>query len=250
MTSTVLTVLGSSGTFPSRGRACASYLVEAGDTSVVLDCGNGSLANLTGIRDVADIDALLISHLHPDHFVDIYGLYYALRFHPEGPQHVDVYAPAGAADHIAQLMWTPDGFQELCRFHEARAGDRLSIGSLDVTLFAAAHPVETLAPRIDAGGTVVSYSADSGPSDEIVACARDADLFVCDSSWLSTDGPFPKDLHMTGAEAGEHARRAGAAALLVTHVFPTNDPQDVAAEARERFDGRVLVASDLEDHRL
>jgi ribonuclease BN (tRNA processing enzyme) len=246
-----LTVIGSSGTYPGGGRACSSYLVESEGTSVLLDCGNGALANLTKIRDVADVDAVILSHMHPDHFVDIYGLFYALRFHPQGPKAVDVYAPAGADDHIAQLLWNPGGFRELCRFREVRAGDTLSIGAFDIELFAAAHPIETLASRITAaGGVVIAYSADSGASDRIVECARDADLFVCDCTWLAADGPHPENLHMSGAEAGQHARRAGAKSLLVTHVFPTTEPEEVAAEAREHFDGRVLVARDLEEYRL
>jgi ribonuclease BN (tRNA processing enzyme) len=215
-----------------------------------MDCGNGSLSRLQRYCDVADVDAVLITHLHVDHFADLYSLYYALRFHPGGGQSVPVYAPEGAHDFIAQLLGPEDRTARLsdtCRFQVAKAGDVLKLGPLRVELFSAAHPVETLAPRVTHGDRVVAYSADSGPSPEIVACARAADLFLCDSSWLERQRPLPRGVHMTGLEAGRTAAQAGASRLLVTHVFPSNDPAAVAAEAAGVFTGEVSVATDLEE---
>jgi ribonuclease BN (tRNA processing enzyme) len=215
----------------------------------LMDCGNGSLMRLQQRLDVADVDALLISHLHADHFADIYSLYYARRFHQDGERPLPVYAPAGAEGFISQLLPQP-GFGAVCRFHDCCPGDVLQIGPMTVTLFAAAHPVETLAPRVEHDGMVVAYSADSGPSDQVVACARDADLLLCDSSWLERQRPLPPDLHMTGAEAGQTAARAGAEHLVITHVFPGNDPLNVAEEASSAFGGTVSIAADLEEYRL
>ncbi len=250
MTGMRLTVLGSSGTHAARGRACSSYLVEAGGTRALLDCGNGSLANLTQVIDVAELDAVVLSHLHVDHCADIFGLYYALRFHPEGPQTVDVYAPKGAHGHLAHMVHGDPEFGRRCRFREVAAGDVVEVGALTLTLYASAHPVETLASRVEADGQVLAYSGDSGQTPRLHDCARDADLFVCDSSWLAADGPHPPDLHMDGRQAGATAAAANARRLLVTHVFPTVDPESVAAEARTEFGGEVLIADDLEEHRL
>lgn len=245
-----LVVLGSAGTYASRERACSSYLVEADGYRLLLDCGNGSLSRLQHRCDVADLDAVFITHLHADHFVDLYGLYYALRFHPDGMRSVPVYAPAGAERFVAQLLppESADLLPVVCRFHEAEAGDTLQLGPLRVRLFTAAHPVETLAPRVEHPGGVIAYSADSGPSPQIVACASDADLFLCDSSWLERHRPLPTGVHMTGAEAGRTAAEAGVGCLLVTHVFPRNDPPAVAEEAKREFDGTVRIAADLEEY--
>ncbi|MBA2529218.1 MAG: MBL fold metallo-hydrolase, partial [Euzebyales bacterium] len=152
-----LTVLGCAGTYPGRQRMCSSYLVEHAGYRLLLDCGNGSLANLQRCCDVGDIDAVLISHVHPDHFVDLYGLYYALRFHPDGPRSVPVYAPAGAREYVAQLLDDAAQFASVCRFEVVAAGQELVLGPLAVSLFAAEHPVETLASRVTAGGTVLAY---------------------------------------------------------------------------------------------
>ena len=240
-----VTVLGCAGSHIGAQRMCSSYLVEAEGYRLLLDCGNGSLSNLQQRLELAQIDAVLLSHLHVDHFADLYSLYYALRFHRDGPRTVDVHAPRGSHDFVAQLLGDDDQFGRTCRFSDAAAGDRLSLGPFDVTLFAGVHPVESLASRITAGGHVLAYSGDSAPTPNLVDCARDADAFLCDSTWLERQRPLPPDIHCTGAEAGRIAAQAGAARLMVTHVFPATDPAEVAAEAADVYDGEILTAVDL-----
>jgi ribonuclease BN (tRNA processing enzyme) len=240
-----LTVLGCAGTHVSAERMCSSYLVEAEGYRLVLDLGNGSLSNLQGRMDVSEIDAVIISHLHADHFADVYSLYYALRFHPDGPLSVPVYAPEGALQFTAQLLSGDDTFKDTVRFHVAKAGDMLSLGPFKITLYEGNHPVETLASRVEHGGRVLAYSGDSAATPALTECARSADLFVCDSSWLERQRPLPEGVHMTGLEAGRQAAAAGARRLLITHVFPRNDAHEVAAEAASAFPGEILVAHDL-----
>ena len=240
-----LTVLGCSGTHTGRDRMCSSYLVEAEGYRLLLDCGNGSLSNLQRRWNVSDIDGIIISHLHPDHFADLYGLYYALRFHSDGPRSVPVYAPKGAWEFASQLLDSADTFAETCQFQAASAGDVLELGPLRVTLHAANHPVETLASRVEGGGRVLAYTADSGPSSNLVLAARDADLLLADATWLERERPLPTSVHMTGHEAGRVAAEANVARLVTTHVYPSNDVNDVAAEAAAAYDGEVLVAHDL-----
>lgn len=247
MSEVTLTVCGSAGTHPGAGRACSGYLLTAGEHRLALDLGNGSLTNLQQRCDVADLDAVLLSHLHPDHFADIYGLYYALRFHPRGTQHIEVHAPAGAQDHIGRLLGDSSRptFGTVCTFHPAAAGDVLQLGPCHVELFASAHPIECLAPRITVGGNVIAFTGDSGPTSALVSCARDADLLICDATWLERDRPVPDGVHMTGRDAGLLAGEAGVRCLLLSHILPTNDPAETAAEAAAVFDGEILTAHDL-----
>jgi ribonuclease BN (tRNA processing enzyme) len=240
-----VTVLGCSGTHVSAERMCSSYLVEVDGYRLVLDLGNGALSNLQRRMDVSEIDAVIISHLHADHFADVYSLYYALRFHPDGPLSVPVYAPEGALQFTAQLLSGDDTFKDTVRFHVAKAGDVLSLGPLKATLFAGNHPVETLASRVEHADRVLAFSGDSARTPSLTECARGADLFICDSSWLEKQRPLPEDVHMTGLEAGRQAAAAGAQRLLITHVFPRNDPDEVAAEAATAFSGQILIAHDL-----
>jgi ribonuclease BN (tRNA processing enzyme) len=245
-----LTVLGCSGTYPGADRMCSSYLLEADGFSLLLDCGNGSLSNLQRCCDVASLDAIVISHLHPDHFADLYGLYYALRFHHLGLQSVPVYAPADAWRFVSQLLSSQEYFADVCRFTNAQAGQSLELGPFTVSLFGAEHPVETLASRVEADGKVFAYSADSAPTPELTTCASGADLFACDATWLSADGPFPGGVHMTAAQAGRQAADAEVRRLLVTHVYPTYDPGKVAGEAARAYNGPILPARDLAEIEL
>jgi ribonuclease BN (tRNA processing enzyme) len=252
MSDVALTVLGCSGTHCGRGQVCSSYLVEHDGYRLVLDLGNGSLANLQQRIDVAELDAVLLSHLHPDHFADIYGLYYALRFHPSGEQSVELRAPAGAREFILQLL-PPDSaetFDRVFRFKPVAAGQGEELGPFAARLFAANHPVEALATRLEVAGRTLAYSGDSGATPQLVECARDADVFLADSTWLESDGPHPEGVHMTGAQAGAHAAEAGAGQLVVTHVYPTVDPVAVAAEAATTYDGPIHIARDLQEHTL
>ena len=226
---------------------CSSYMVEVEGYRLLLDCGNGSLSNLQRRWDVGAIDAIIISHLHPDHFADLYGLYYALRFHRDGPRSVPVYAPKGAWEFASQLLDSADTFAQTCRFEAAKAGDVLELGPLRVTLFAANHPVETLASRVEGGGKVIAYTGDSAPTENLHHAARDADLLMADATWLERERPLPSGVHMTGHEAGRTAAEANAQRLMVTHVFPSNDPAEVSAEAARAFDGEILTAFDLQE---
>jgi ribonuclease BN (tRNA processing enzyme) len=247
-----VTVLGSAGSYPGNGRACASYLVSAGDHHLLLDCGNGSVANLVDAIDPAHLDGIIISHLHPDHFVDLYGLHYALRFHRTGAMKVDVYAPAGARDLLTSPLIgdTAESFVKHLPVHVAAAGEHHDLGPFAVDLFAAYHPIETLASRIAVDGRIIAYSGDSAFTPQLVACAQDADLFICDSTWVSRDAPFPEGVHMTGTEAGTLAAEASVERLMITHVFPQREPEQVAADAETIYDGIVWVARDREEYEL
>lgn len=242
-----LTVLGCAGTHTGPERMCSSYLVSSDGYRLLLDCGNGSLSNLQRCCDVSDIDAIVISHLHPDHFADLYGLYYALRFHDDGPLSVPLYAPQGAFQFAAQLLDSPDVFAQTFQFSVAKAGDVLDLGPLTVTLHEANHPVESLASRVEAGGRVLTYTADSAPATALIHAARDADLLLADSTWLERQRPLPTGVHMTGLEAGQLAAAAAVKRLLVTHVYPSTDPAEVAAEAALAYTGPIEAAYDLQE---
>jgi hypothetical protein len=122
---------------------------------------------------------VLLSHQHPDHFADVYSLYYALRFHPTTQSCVSGYAPGGTTEFITQLLST-DSSEQFGRIVDLRtvaAGDEACCGPMRLRFFAARHPIETLGARVEVGDVVIAYSADSAPSAEVVDCARAADLF-------------------------------------------------------------------------
>ncbi|MGH3441860.1 MAG: MBL fold metallo-hydrolase [Nitriliruptorales bacterium] len=245
-------VLGASGTHPSAGRACSGYLVRTPSTNLVLDMGNGSTTRLYEHVRVEDVDAIVLSHPHADHCVDLIGFYYALRFHPDAPLSVDVHAPPGTEEFLAQLVSSDSEarFGDVCRFHDARPGGELEVGDLRVRFFPSIHVVPAVSVRIEHDGRVVTYSGDSAGGEWLEQAARDADLFLCEASWQGSADAYPAGLHLTATGAGEVATAAGAKSLVLTHLWPANDRDTVRAEAEAAFGRRIDFAEDRDVWRV
>ena len=238
-----LTVLGCSGTFPSADSGCSAYLVEHDGFRLLLDAGNGAIGALQRHAGLFDLDAVLLSHLHADHCVDLVAYSYARRYHPEPQPRLKVYGPRGTAERLCQVFDRPpeDGLHDVYDFRTVSAGP-LSIGPFDITLTPTAHPVECHAIRVAGGGRSLTYSADTGPSDDVAKAAAGTDLFLCEATWLD-DSPRVPNLHMTAREAGEHAARADVGRLALIHTTAYLDQDRFAAEAAEAFDGPLERAA-------
>ncbi|MBW3657587.1 MAG: MBL fold metallo-hydrolase [Actinobacteria bacterium] len=241
-----LTVLGSSGSHTGPGRACAGHLLANDGTRVMLDAGNGATANLQRHMDFADLDAVVVSHRHVDHCIDLVGMFYLLKFHPDGPQQVDLYTAPGVVDLLTGLLSGDSKmqFREVFRVHDIAPGDRFEVGGMDVELFPSIHPVPTLSARIEVGDTVFAYSADSAGGDDLVACARDADLFLCEATWQGDPAGLPDGIHLTATEAGRIAGQAGADRLVLTHLLGTLDRDRSLEEAAATFPGSDVSLAD------
>lgn len=241
-----LTVLGCSGSCPGPESPASSYLVEAGGFRMLLDVGNGSLGQLQRHIGVGDVDAVLLSHLHPDHCMDLLALYVARTYDGSGgyPQ-IPVYAPRGAAAHLATAYGKAErpGLSGCYDFREWTPGTH-QVGPFTVTVARVAHPVEAYGIRVEHAGAVLTYSGDTGPCEALVELARDADLALFESSFQQgRDDDAPPDLHLTGGQAGEAAAKAGANRLVLTHIPPWTEPQVCLAEATRTFHGPVEVAT-------
>ncbi len=240
-----LTVVGCSGSIPGPASPASCYLVEADGFRALLDLGSGALGSLQRHCAVGDVDAVLLSHLHPDHCMDVLALYVARTYDTSGGYPViPVHGPTGTGAHLAAAYGRAEhpGLSGCFEFREWSAG-RHEIGPLTVTVAQMAHPVQTWAMRVEHGGRALVYSGDTGPSPALVEIARGADLALVESSFQAgRDDKAPADLHLTGGQAGEHAAKAGARRLLLTHLPPWNDPAVSLDAARATFDGPVELA--------
>lgn len=241
-----VTVLGSAGSHPGPGRVCSGYLLTADGTRLLLDCGNGATANLQRTTRFDQLDAILVTHRHVDHCVDLVGMFYALRYHPDGPRSVDLYAAPDVVDLLTGLLGDESAamFHEIFRHTPVTGGDQLEIGPFALTLFDSLHPVPTVSVRAEADGGVLAYSSDSAGGEQLVTCARDADVFLCEATWQGDQQDWPRDLHLTAREAGRVAAEAGARRLVLTHLLGSLDRSRSLAQARERFPGDVALAED------
>jgi ribonuclease BN (tRNA processing enzyme) len=226
-----VTVVGWAGSFPGPESPASCYLIEADDFRLVLDLGNGALGALQRYTALSDVDAICLSHLHADHCIDMLGYSVFQNYHPAGPRpRIPVYGPSGTADRLSLALGPlSKGMAEAFEFTTLEPG-AIGIGPLTITTARMSHPVETFGFRIEHAGQVVAYSADTGPCDELVMLGRDADVLLAEASF--TDGPgLPPDLHLTARQAAEHAARAGAAELVLTHLVAWNDPAVSQAQA-------------------
>ena len=240
-------MVGNSGSYPGPDSSASCYLVEEVADGrawrILLDLGNGSLGALHRYADPLAIDAVLLSHLHADHCLDLCGYYVMRCFHPDGHQpRIPVWGPEGVADRMARAYdLDPDpGMTEEFDFR-VYAPEPIALGPFTITVREVLHPVTAYSLRIEAGGRTLTYSGDTAACTGLTENAAGADLFLCEASFLGRlDNP--PGVHLTGGEAGETATEAGAARLLLTHVPPWHDKLTVLAEARETFAGDVALA--------
>jgi len=241
-----LTVVGCSGSYPGPDSSASCYLLEADHDGrvwrVLLDLGSGALGALQRYADPLSIDAVLLSHLHADHCLDLCGYYVLRKYHPTGPQPpIPVWGPAGAADRMARAYDLPTDPGMTAEFDFHSWAGPVQVGPFTVVPMPVAHPVAAYGLRIAADGATLAYTGDTGPTPVLDDLARDADLFLAEASFRSVDSS-PPDLHLTGAEGGAIATRAGARRLVLTHVPPWHDPQEALAEARTTFAGPSELA--------
>ena len=233
-----LTVLGCSGSYGApAGGACSGYLVRAGGQTLWLDCGNGTLAALQRHADVADVTAIVITHAHPDHCVDLYGLHVLNRYGLERFG-LPLYAPEGVADAMTPLVGDWGGAFD---WREVADGDATSVGAVDLRFSRTDHPPPTLAVEIAHDGHRLVYTADTGPLWSVEAFAPNADLVLSEATYQHDDIRAP--LHVSARQAGEAARAASARRLMLTHLWPTLDPAVSVAEGSEAFGAPVLLAA-------
>ncbi len=235
-------MVGWSGSFPGPGSPASCYLIETDGFRLVLDMGNGSLGALQNYVALDQIDAVCLSHLHTDHCIDVCSYFVAQHYHPDGPRpKVPVYGPAGTAERLARALDSGSTITEAFDFRTLEPGT-IEIGPFKITTAHMSHPVETFGFRIENGGQVLAYSGDTGPAEELVRLASGADLLLCEAAFL--DSPdLPAGLHLTARQAAQHAARAGAGELVLTHLVPWNDQAATLEQASAEFGGTLRLAS-------
>lgn len=233
-----LIVLGCSGSYgsPNAG-ACSGYLVRAGGTSVWLDCGNGTFANLQQHIAIEDLTAVVLTHEHPDHCVDIYGLHVLLRYGLERTN-LPVFAPAGLEQHLGSLITDWGGTFD---WKAVGDGDHATIGDLELAFSRTDHPPPTHAVEVRGDGKRLVYTADTGPDWTVGAFEPGADLVLSEATYQQDYRPAP--LHLSAHEAGSGAREARARRLMLTHLWPRLDPIASVEEGSEAFGEPVTLAA-------
>jgi ribonuclease BN (tRNA processing enzyme) len=243
-----LTVVGCSGSYPGPDSPASCYLVEVVSEGriwrILLDLGNGSLGALQKYVDPLVIDAVLISHLHADHCLDLCGYYVLRKYHPAGAApRIPVWGPEGTADRMARAYDLPldPGMTEEFEFRTFPE-EIFTVGPFAIHAMRVEHPVPAYALRIAADNRLLTYSGDTGPCAALDAAAENADLLLAEASFC--DGSDnPGSLHLTGTDCGETATRAAVGRLVLTHIPPWHDRGVALDEARATYDGPIELAA-------
>jgi ribonuclease BN (tRNA processing enzyme) len=254
-----LTVLGKSPSWQDADGACSGYLIEEDGVAVLLDCGNGVFSKLRRYRDYTAVDAVVISHLHADHFLDLVPFAYALTYAPrqqpvpchrwpgtDSPARPALHAPEGAREVFRRVVgaWgNEDLIENAFDLHEFGRDDTFEVGTMRFRFAAVPHFTETFAVDIASanGGGRITYGADCSPNESLVEFARDSDLLIVEATLPRPERDGVRG-HLTPQEAAEHATRAGVKRVLLTHVSDELDELWVRRCACKAFDGPIDVA--------
>jgi ribonuclease BN (tRNA processing enzyme) len=252
-----VTVLGKSPAWQDAAGACSGYLVQQDGFSLLLDCGNGVFSKLRPICDYVDVDAIVITHMHADHFLDLVPFSYALRYAPrqqpvpvggwpgtDAPARPALFVPAGGPETLRRVVgcWgNEDLIDGAFRVHEYTAADEFAIGAFAVRFCEVPHFVLTHAVELTVNGTRFTFGADCRPNEELVRFAHDADVLLIEATLPRPERDGVRG-HLTAHEAGEHGRLAGARRLVITHYSDELDPDLTRTEAAAAFGAPVEMA--------
>jgi ribonuclease BN (tRNA processing enzyme) len=243
-------VIGSSPSVQRPGRACSCYLLRTRDSAVLFDMGSGSLSNLHAAIDYPELDAVVISHMHADHFLDLIPLRYGLKYGPllrDG--RMPIFLPPGGEKMLRELVAAfasegPNDFlDEVFEVYEYDPKQALEINDLRLTFRETSHYIDTYAIRAEHGRASVVYSADTAPCDSVVEHAANCSLFLCEAT-LGLGREEGMRGHSSAEEAGEMAQAAGVHRLVLTHYGTTYAPDELEEAAQSAFSGRVSMADD------
>ena len=256
-----LTIVGMAGSFAAPSSPASCYLVQADDAagrtwSLVLDLGNGSLGALQQVVDPFAVDAVAISHMHPDHFADLCGYYVFLKYHPERGSEVDttrtavpLYGPPEAERRLADSYGLPDGETMTGQFdfRTWTPGIPAQVGPFTIEPVPVEHPIPAFGVRVTGPSTLVpgtsatlAYTGDTDVCEGVYALAESVDVLLAEAAFVEGRDEA-SGIHLTGRRAGQVASKAGAGRLLLTHVPAWNDPAVSVAEAQAVYGGPVEV---------
>ncbi|MBQ8603803.1 MAG: MBL fold metallo-hydrolase [Oscillospiraceae bacterium] len=232
-----LKILGTQSPYNTAGHNCPGFLITDEDAKLMLDCGSGSHRMLNYPQDLENLNVIL-THLHRDHYNDIYNLQYAsFVFHNQGRviKPVQVYMPATPPEIYKDISGEDNAYCEYSEIHKDRT---LTVGKINITFLPVTHPMETYAVKISDGKSTIVYTSDTSwlSNQDISAFAKDADILISEASLLVSDG-FPEvNSHLTAKQAALIAKQAGVKKLIITHFWPEKAPQQFVDEAKEYFE--------------
>lgn len=225
------TVLGNNGPFAGAGNACSGYLLQTSEGNIMIDMGSGILSRYLTIDTLNNLKAVILTHLHYDHMSDMFTLKYALE--SLDIHNLPVYLPPEPKDTLIEREDSKGVFSI------SGIKSNLKILNLSFDFIKTVHPVDTYAVSFHLNDLKYTYTADSGYFEDLIGFARDSDVLISDTAFLSTNKRA--NIHMTAAESALLAKSAHASRLYLTHFYPFTDPELYLKEAKKVFSNTYLT---------
>lgn len=236
---------------PRPGGASSAYLVRSATTAILLDAGTGSFAKLALTIDYRQLAAIVISHMHADHFFDLVPFRYTLKYgHPSSERRLPLWLPPGGRERLQALRRAvsvdaaENFFETVFHVEEYDPNEPLIVGDVTLRFRKTRHYVESYAARAEREGASITYSADTAPCDAVVELARGTSIFLCEAGFGLEREEAAQRGHCSADEAGEMAQEAGVSRLILTHYPAAFEPAALVGAAKRRFSGAVLAAQD------
>lgn len=244
-------MLGASSVAPNPGGACTGFLIQTGGLSLLLDCGVGVVSNLQRYISYHALDAIVISHMHSDHCLDLVTLRYCLKYAPwaGARRPIPLFLPPGGRamlEEVSHPMREPDveffdGVFDICEYDPAQS---LSIGHIRVTFTPTVHYVPCWAVRLESEGRILAFSADTGPAGDLAPIAHNAHLFICEAAVYDRATETEQWGHLSPEEAATYARNGGVGRLVLSHTWHGYDRVDMVNRAADVFGGPTSLAEE------
>ena len=240
-----LTILGNYGAYAPANGACSGYLLKIDGYQIMLECGNGAFSKALKYTDVSKLGMVIISHLHADHYSDLYCLRQALKYQMrEGlrTEPVILYLPGGSEALMAEFKALDDVFM-VVELEDAKA-ELNDFGLFQLGFFAVQHQIPTYGVQLFAGGEkVLTYTADTGWYPALEASCRDSRFLLAEASLKEYERVDRGDTHMTARQAAMLAQNSGAPNLILTHFFPEYNLNQLRREAEAHFEGTLYMSA-------
>ena len=237
-----LTVLGGCGAWPEAGQACSGFLLEHDGFRLLVDVGYATVPRLLERVGADQVDAVFVSHGHPDHCADLNPLLRARALRDDPPPPLPVFALPGSVDPVLALD-DPGMLDAAYVLHEFTAGSSFEIGPFRAHTRLLPHWVPNAGVRLAAGGRTVAYTGDTGPSQEVPALARDADLLIAEATYVDRVPQDSRQYLTDARQAGRQAAEADAGRLVLTHLWPGTNPAAARAVAAGEYHGPIDCAA-------
>lgn len=235
-----LTILGCNSPYPNIDDACSGYLLENDHTTILIDCGHSVFSKLNSTMEINALDAVIISHFHPDHYVDLHALRYVIRTGLQNGRRSEplpLFIPKEPSD-----MFTYWNNTQEFKVTPLDYGEEYIVKSMHISAYAMKHPIPVWGIKVQSNNSSLFYTGDTIYDDNL-QLPRDVSLLLGEASFLARDTALAKEVgHMSTFDLATMAKKVSPQLLVATHLWPEFSLEQIESELKEHYSGEFAIA--------